>query len=343
MISFKNDYNNIGHPLVLEALKSASNNYFDGYGLDEESKEASSLIQKYIKKEVDIHFLIGGTSANKTVISHILKPYEAVIAVDSGHINVHETGAIEANGHKVLITKGVDGKILPEEIKRVVSAHGDEHMVKPKMVYISDSTEVGSVYTKSEISNLSKICKELDLYLYLDGARLGVALMSDDNDLTLNDIATYCDVFYIGGTKNGALFGEAVVISNKKLKESFRYSIKQNGGMLAKGFITGIMFKALFTNDLYFNLAKNANFMAANLTKGLEDLRIDFKCKFKTNQIFINLKEEIVEELKLNYSFEIWEKTITFTTIRLVTSWSTTQKMIENFLQDLKKTISKLK
>lgn len=337
MISFKNDYSEIAHKNILDLLYKASNEQNNGYGLDEHSIKAKELIKDQIKKEnVDIHFLIGGTSCNKIVISHILRPHQAVISVASGHINVHETGAIEATGHKVLTVKGVNGKITKEEIIEVVRTHTDEHMVMPKMVYISNSTEIGTIYNKNELEEIYSVCKELDLYLYLDGARLGVALTSNENDLTLEDIANLTDIFYIGGTKNGAMIGEALVITNDNLKAYFRYSIKLNGGMLAKGFIVGIQFEALFSNNLFFDLAKNANEKAILLKKGLQELGIKLAFNSPTNQQFLILDDDIVSELKKNYNFEIWEKQKGKTTIRLVTSFATTSEAVTKLLEDLK-------
>ena len=336
MISFKNDYNVLAHPDILNLLLKYSNEVNNGYGLDEHSANATKLIKEHLPNNVDIHFQIGGTSANKTVISHILKPYQAVIAVETGHINVHETGAIEATGHKVLTAKGINGKITCEEIEAICLKHTDEHMVEAKLVYISNSTEIGTLYTKDELTKISNYCRSRNLYLFLDGARLGVALTSPSNDLTLKDIARLTDVFYIGGTKNGALLGEAVVISNDDLKANFRYSIKQNGGMLAKGFLIGMQFEGLFTNDLFFKLGSDANLSAQYLIKGLKALNIVLVSDSPTNQQFIKLKNETVKELEKKYSFEVWEKMPDYTVIRLVTSWATKMKDIDELLNDLK-------
>jgi threonine aldolase len=256
--------------------------------------------------------------------------------VTSGHINVHETGAIEACGHKLLTVKGTDGKITPQEIHELFRVHCDEHMVMPKMVYLSDSTEIGTIYTKKELTAISKTCKDLGLYLYLDGARLGVALTAKENDLMLNDIASLTDVFYIGGTKNGALIGEAVVIINPDLKEDFRFSIKQNGGLLAKGFLTGIQFEALFTDDLFFKLAQHANDTASALKEGLKALKVEFASNSPTNQQFIILDNDIITELEKHYLFETWEKNDDKSSIRLVTSWATDMNEVRMFLAFLK-------
>ena len=341
MYSFRNDYSEISHKDIIEAFLKVGNEQNNGYGLDKHSLNASNLIKKHIKKDVDIHFLFGGTSCNKIVISHILKPYQAVLSVASGHINVHETGAIEATGHKVLTVKGINGKITKPEILKTLSEHNNEHMVMVKMVYISNSTEVGSIYTKNELKEIYQVCKQNNLFLFIDGARLGVALTSEFNDLTLNDIAEMCDVFYIGGTKNGALFGEAVVIVNKELKENFRFSVKQNGGLFAKGFICGIQFETLFSNDLFFKLARQANDSAKFLKLGLKKINVEFYSESPTNQQFIILDNWIVKELSKEYSFEYWESLGNKTAIRLVTSWATEIKAIDKFLNDLKTLINK--
>lgn len=337
MYSFKNDYSEIAHQNILDLLMKAKTEQNTGYGLDDHSVRAANLIKQALHKEnVDIHFLIGGTSCNKIVISHLLQPYQAVISADTGHINVHETGAIEATGHKVLTVKGKNGKIMKSDIVNLYRTHIDEHMVMPKMVYISDSTEVGTVYNKKELTEISAVCKELGLYLYLDGARLGTALTCEENDLTLEDISDLTDAFYIGGTKNGAMLGEALVIINDDLKDYFRHSMKQNGGMLAKGFIIGIQFEALFTDNLFFRLAQHANEMASILKQGLIDLGVKMAADSPTNQQFITLDDEIVRELKKNYAFEIWERHGNKTTIRLVTSWATEESAIRTFLNDMK-------
>lgn len=335
MISFKNDYSTLCHPDILKLLTSANDEHHDGYGLDAHSLNAANLIKNHISIDCDIHFLTGGTIANKTIISHILKPYQAVIAVTTGHINVHETGAIEASGHKVLTAIGEDGKLTCNDINSICAQHIDEHMVEPKLVYISNSTEIGTVYTKAEIIAISSLCHKLGLYLFLDGARLGVALTTPVNDLTLNDIAELTDVFYIGGTKNGALLGEAVVITNKQLNHNFRHSIKQNGGMLAKGFLIGIQFEALFTNDLFFKLGKQANQSANYLVENLKKMNYQLLYTSPTNQQFLKLDNQLVNKLSKKYAFEIWEQQQTYAVIRLVTSWKTTVQEIDSLLKDL--------
>jgi len=334
MISFKNDYNELAHPVVLQKLLDAQGIQFNGYGLDVASNQAKSLISKHISIPVDIHFLIGGTNANKTIINHVLRPYEAVIATDIGHIQVHETGAIEANGNKILLVSPKDGKLTPVQVQEIVETHADEHMVIPKMVYISNTTEIGSIYSKSELEALYKKTKELGLWFFIDGARLGAAIVADPT-LSLDIIASLCDVFYIGGTKNGAMFGEAAVITNPKIQENFRHSIKRNGGLLAKGFVTGLQFEALFENDCYFTCAKNAIESANYLKQGLHNLHIRFFYESMTNQQFIYLPNETIDKLAKEYAFEIWIKGNQESVIRLVTSWATKPEHIDYLLKSL--------
>ena len=341
MINLKNDYCGIAHPKVLEKMMDFSKEYFNGYGLDVISDKAKELIKKEIgMNDVDIHFLVGGTIANKCVIHNALKTYEAVICADTGHINVHETGAIESTGHKVLTCQNEDGKVVPSRVKEVYNLHVDEHMVKPKMLYISNSTETGSVYTLSELQELSALCKELDLLFYMDGARLGAALTSNMCDYTLNDIAKLVDVFYIGGTKNGAMLGEAVVIINDKLKENFRFMIKHLGAMYSKGFVAGINFYALFEDGLFFEIAKQENKMANELYKKLISLGITFASTPQSNQIFPVFKNNIIEKIKDLISFEVWNVGSDETTIRFVTSYMTTSEEIDKTIEIIKEVIA---
>ena len=333
MINFKNDYNKIAHKNILEAMLKYCDEANVGYGLDEHSQNAANLIKSHLNCDADVHFLVGGTSANKVVISHILKPYEAVISVKTGHICVHETGAIEATGHKIITVDGVDGKIIPSEIENVVLTHTDEHMVLPRMVYITQATEIGTLYTKEELIRIHDICKKYDLYLFLDGARLAVGL--DKSDITLADLAMYTDVFYIGGTKNGALLGEAVVITNEEIKKCFRYSIKQNGGMYAKGFVAGIQFEELFKDGLYFKLGYNSNKMAEILAKGLEERNILLEYKQVTNQLFVRVSNELYKNLQEFVLFELWEDKGYEKVVRFVTNFSTTDEDIRIFFNEL--------
>ena len=333
MFNFKNDYSKIAHKNILEAMLKYSDEANVGYGLDGHSQNAAKLIKNHLNCDADVHFLVGGTSANKVVIAHVLRPYEAAISVETGHICVHETGAIEATGHKIITVSGNDGKITPQEIENVVLTHTDEHMVLPRLVYITQATEIGTLYTKAELIDIYKMCKKHNLYLFLDGARLAVAL--DKSDITLADLALYTDVFYIGGTKNGALLGEAVVITNEDIKKSFRYSIKQNGGMYAKGFIAGIQFEELFKENLYFELGHNSNQMAEELANGLLSRGLKLEYKPVTNQLFVCVSNELYDKLKEFVSFELWCDKQTEKVIRLVTNYSTTINEVNEFLKEL--------
>ena len=331
MINFKNDYNLLAHKNILEAMIKYNENSYVGYGLDNITELAISEIKKHMDTDVDIHLLLGGTSANKIVISHALRPYEAVISVETGHICVHETGAIEATGHKIITVKGVNGKITPELILDAIKIHTDEHMVFPKMVYITQATEIGTLYSKEELIEIHNVCKENNLFLFLDGARLAVGL--DKSDITLNDLAKYTDVFYIGGTKNGALLGEAVVISNDEIKNNFRFSIKQNGGMYAKGFVAGIQFYELFKDGLYFELGHNSNVMADMLAKGLMDRKIELLYPNVTNQLFVVIDNELYNKLMKYVLFELWIDFGDKKAIRFVTNFNTKEKDIIEFFE----------
>jgi len=336
--SFFNDYSEGAHPTILEALSRTNMVQEPGYGKDSLSLEAVRLIKfKISSPNSDIHFVSGGTQANLIVLAAILKPYEAVIAVTTGHIFVHEAGAIEATGHKICTVSSKDGKIKPEQIQAVCDEHSDEHMVKPRVVFISNSTEVGTVYSKSELQAISDVCKRNNLYLYLDGARLGSALSSSGYDMTLSELSLLVDVFYIGGTKNGALFGEAIVINNDKLKENFRSHLKQRGALLAKGRVLGIQFSELLKNDLYFELAKHANEMSGRLIQGIKGLGYEFLTDSTTNQIFPIFPNTVIDRLKELYGFYTWSKIDSDkSSIRLVTSWATKEEAVDGFLEDLK-------
>ncbi len=334
MYSFNNDYSEGACEEIMRAMVETNGMQSGGYGLDEICDEAKKRIKEKLNcTTCDIHFLVGGTQCNQTVIASALRPYEAVIAADGGHINVHETGAIEATGHKVLVCEDRNGKVLSEGVRRIVEAHSDEHMVRPAMVYISDATEIGTIYTKAELQALREVCDAYGLYLYLDGARLAMALVAEDNDVTYEDLARYCDVCYLGGTKCGALFGEAVVIFNDRLKENFRYSIKQRGGMLAKGRLLGIQFRELFRDDLYLKLARHAVAMAQKLQKGMMELGISFATPTSTNQIFPILNDALLQAMKKHYLYQYWGKLDEDRHIvRLVTSWATKESAVDEFL-----------
>jgi len=339
MYSFRNDYSEGTHEKILEALQKTNLEQTIGYGCDEYCAQAEELIKKESDcPEAQVFFVSGGTQANLLVISSLLRPHQAVVAAHTGHINVHETGAVEATGHKVLTVNSDDGKVTPEKIAPLLAAHCDEHMVKPAMVYISNSTEVGTLYNKKELSELREFCLKNGLLLFMDGARLGSALCSPKSDLTLADIAALTDIFYIGGTKNGALFGEAVVITKKELSTDFRFLIKQRGAMLAKGRIAGLQFKTLFTDRLFYRIAEHANTQAFALKKGIADLGYEFLSDSYTNQQFVVLPLDIKEKLAEEFDFEVWGSSDVpqgKVCIRLVTSWATDPRQVERFLEYL--------
>ena len=336
---FRNDYSDLAAKEVLHALLDAEGEQNLGYGEDMHSLHAAKLIaERFGVPDADVHFLAGGTQTNMTVISYFLRPFEGVICCDTGHINVHETAAVEGSGHKVYTCPNVDGKLRPEDVERAIALHGDEHMVKLRMVYISDSTETGTVYSEEELLALREVCDRNGLLLFLDGARLGVALTSRGNDVTPLTIGRLCDVFYVGGTKNGALFGEAVVIKDKAAGECFRYHIKHKGAMLAKGFVTGLQFETLFTDDLYFRLAYHSNCMAERIRSGLDSLGIREVGGSTTNQIFLCLPTDSALALMDEFGCEKWADTDDGTVVRIVTSFATEPDECDallDFLADL--------
>lgn len=337
MYSFNNDYSEGAHPRILQAMMEANLIQNPGYSLDSHTEHAKELIKKEIKREdVDIHLIVGGTQTNLLTISAALRPHQAVICAGTGHINVHETGAIEATGHKTLGYDTPDGKLTVDDIQKSLDWHSDEHMVQPKMVYISNSTEVGTQYSKAELETLSSFCKQHGLYLFLDGARMGAALTSSVNDLTLADIARLVDVFYIGGTKNGALFGEALIICSPDLKPDFRFMIKQKGAMLAKGWLLGIQFEELFQNNIFFEMAEHANEMAERLRKGFVACGYPFHWNSTTNQLFPILPNDVIEKLRKDFIFSSQVKIDeTHTCVRFVTSWATRPEGVTAFLKEL--------
>ncbi len=336
--SFKDDYSEGCHPNILKKLSETSFEQHEGYGDDKYCIEACELICKKIgNSSAHIHFVSGGTQANLIVISAALRSHESVISASTGHINTHEAGSIEATGHKINAIPSTNGKLTVKEIEEILNEHITvPHMVKPKLVYISNSTEAGTVYKKSELESISYFCRERGLILFLDGARLGSALCSTENDLTLEDIARLTDIFYIGGTKNGALLGEAIVITNEKLKEDFPFHMKQRGALMSKGRLLGIQFLELFKNDLFFELAKHANMMAARISKALEDADFSLFVRSTTNQIFPVLPNGLIEKLQKKYGFYVWKKIDKYSSvIRLVTSWATLESEVNEFISDL--------
>lgn len=343
MYSFKNDYSEGSHPQILHALMESNLVQEDGYGEDHYTKKAIKLLkQKMSNSEVDIHLLSGGTQTNLTAISAFLRPHEAVIAASTGHIATHETGAIEATGHKIISIEAENGKLDSVQLKHQLDIHTDEHMVKPRLVYISNSTEIGSIYKKKELEQLSEFCRDNNLFLYMDGARLGSALCSSENDLELSDLPQLVDAFYIGGTKNGALLGEALVICNNALKEDFRFHLKQKGALLAKGRLLGIQFLELFREDLFFELAYHANKMVDLLREGIREAEFDFLTHSPSNQLFPIFPNSLINELEKSYSFIKWEKVNEeHSAIRLVTSWATREEAVRSFIEDMNKLLSK--
>ena len=343
MIYFNNDYSEGCHSSVLEKLISTNMEQTPGYGEDTYCREAADHIRRICEKDqLSVHFLVGGTQTNMTVIAAGLRPHQGVISAESGHIHVHETGAVESTGHKVLSLPSQDGKITAEQIRTTVLAHradkSFEHMVQPKMVYLSNPTELGTIYSKAELTAISDACKELGLSLFMDGARLGYGLTAQGNDLTMADIARLCDVFYIGGTKVGALFGEAVVFSNQELSKDFRYLIKQRGGMLAKGRLLGIQFCALLEDGLYFDIAKRANAMADKIRETLDSLGYSYLVPGVTNQIFAILPDALLENLAQEFSFSEQERVDeNHRAIRFCTSWATTEENVTALCEAIRK------
>lgn len=342
MLLFHNDYNEICHPRVLEKMLSVKQEQMPGYGEDSCCLRATNKIRQVCNNDkLDVHFLVGGTQTNLTVIAAALRPHQGVIGADTAHINVHETGAIEATGHKVIALPHVDGKITAEQVSAIVKEHYTSadavHMVQPKMVYISNPTELGTIYYKDELEALSAVCKENNLYLFVDGARLGYGLTASDNDVTLADLARLCDVFYIGGTKVGAMFGEAVVISNPEINEGFRYLIKQRGAMLAKGWLLGVQFDALFENDLYFKISEHANKLADQIRGTLNALGYNMMVDTTTNQLFPIIPDSHLEKLAKNFTFaEMGRVDENHRAVRFCTSWATTADSVNELCTALR-------
>ena len=343
MILFQCDYNEGAHPKVMEKLMETNLEQTVGYGEDEHCARAAALIRKACGDDsLAVHFLVGGTQANMTVIAAALRPHQGVIAAQTGHINGHETGAVEATGHKVLALPQKDGKISASQVKDLCEAHLNdasfEHTVQPKMVYISNPTEYGTLYTRKELEALHEVCRRYGLYLFLDGARLGYGLAAADNELDLPFIAACCDVFYIGGTKVGALFGEAVVMSNEELKKDFRYLIKQKGGMLAKGRLLGVQFEALFEDGLYLEISRHADRLADKLREAFTQAGFPFLVENQTNQIFPVIPDHILEKLGEKYGFNYQERVDeTHSAVRFCTSWATTEENTDRLITDLKR------
>ncbi len=340
-ILFQCDYNEGAHPKIMERLLATNMEQTVGYGEDAYCMSAAAKIRKACgDEELAVHFLVGGTQTNMTVIDTALRSHQGVLCAVTGHINVHETGAIESCGHKVLGLPSADGKITAAQVEEAYQEHihndSFEHMVQPKMVYISNPTELGTIYTRAELTELSQVCSRNGLYLFMDGARLGYGLTAPDNDLTLPELAKLCDVFYIGGTKVGALFGEAVVIRHEDLKKDFRYFIKQKGGMLAKGRLLGIQFDTLFTNKLYWEISRHAIDMAEKLRNAFDEKGYPYLVPNHTNQIFVILPDADLEKLAVDFGF-CYDHRVdeTHSAVRFCTSWATKEENVDALVRSI--------
>ncbi|KAJ5595300.1 Aromatic amino acid beta-eliminating lyase/threonine aldolase [Penicillium hispanicum] len=333
--SLMDDYSEGAHPQILEALLRTNNTQQVSYGGDEYSNAARQFIRSKIEcaeDEADIFFVPSGTSANLISIASCLRPYEAVITLDSGHIAGKEAGAIEATGHKLILVPAVDGKMTTSNLRKAVRQNQFfPHMAKPRLLYLSNASETGTVYTKRELSNLSALCKELNLLLLMDGARIGTALSSRKNDMNLRDIFDLTDIFWIGGTKAGALMGEGIVVK-KALAEGFAFYLKQHGALLAKGRIIGVQFMELFREDLFFALASHANAMALRISASFEDLGYKLAAETETNQVFVILPRQLVQWLRDRFRFYTWEELDDGQiVVRIVTSWATDELQVDKF------------
>lgn len=338
MYNFKNDYSEGGHQNILNKLIETNLVQQLGYGEDEYTTQAKDILKEKINNpEAAIYFVSGGTQTNLLVISALLQIHEAVISAKTGHIFVHETGAIEALGHRIITIDTETGKLHPAAIQATLLQYTlRPHMVKPRLVYISNSTEIGTIYSKEELQSLASFCKANKLLLFMDGARLGHALTAENNDLTLTDLSELTDVFYIGGTKNGALLGEAIVFNNRELAPDFDYVLKQKGALLAKGRLLGVQFLELFKNDLYFDLARHANKMAMKIASAVQECGYSFLTPSTTNQIFPILPKVLIHKLSHKYLFFEWKNIDdNNTAIRLITSWATDEAQVDEFIHDL--------
>lgn len=335
MLSFENDYSQGAHEKLLQRLVETNREAVSGYGTDAYTERAKEKIRQACEcPQAEVHFLVGGTQTNQNVIDSMLEGYEGVVAAVTGHVSQHEAGAIEYCGHKVLTLPQEEGKIVALQLEQYLAAffadENHEHMVFPGMVYISHPTEYGTLYSKKELEALSNVCSQYDIPLYLDGARLGYALASYETDVTLPDIARLCDVFYIGGTKVGALFGEAVVFTGKRKPKHFLTRIKQHGALLAKGKVLGVQFDTLFTDNLYWEISRHAIDCAEELKNIFKEKGYDFYLESPTNQQFILLDNEKMTALKERVKFSYWEPyDETHTVVRFATSWATTKEDLE--------------
>ena len=343
MIYFTSDYTEGCHERILRRLTETNFEQTPGYGTDYHCRNAARYILDQCGSEnAQVHFLVGGTQTNLTLIAAALRPHQGAVCAESGHIHVHETGAVEATGHKCLTLPSPDGKITADQVAKLVHLHRTdesmEHTVQPKLVYISNPTEYGTIYSLGELEALSRVCRENGLYLFLDGARLGYGLRCRENDVTLADLARLCDAFYIGGTKVGALFGEALVLTNAALNEDFRYLIKQRGGMLAKGRLLGIQFETLFEDGLYWEVSDYALKMADILRDALTDAGLSFQVDSPTNQLFPIVPDSLLAKLREKYAVTYMNRVDeNRSCIRLCTSWATREADVRAFCEDLKK------
>lgn len=353
MIRFECDYHEGCAPEILKRLSETNMEQTSGYGLDDYSREAKRLIieacglqpkgtQAVWREEETsgiVHLMVGGTQTNTVVINALLRPHQGVICADSGHINVHESGAIEHIGHKVMALPTKDGKLTAAQVMDAIMGHmydpNIEHVVQPGMVYLSYPTETGLLYTKQELTGISAICRQYAIPLYIDGARMGYGLMADNADVTLKDIASLSDLFYIGGTKQGALFGEALVIVNEQYRKDFRYMIKQGGGMLAKGRLLGLQFMTLFTNDLYWRLARHADDMAMKIRRALEEKGYTLVGESHTNQQFVLIPQDKWNELGEEFDLSMVENQGEHVLARICTDWATLEENVDKLIASL--------
>lgn len=347
MIRFNCDYQEGAHPRILEKLLETNLLQTCGYGEDEICDQARARIRELCKApDADVQFLVGGTQANFTLLSAALRSYQGVLSTETGHIAVHETGAVEATGHKVLCLPQIDGKITAAQVDAYCRLHFEdeshEHMVMPKALYISEATELGTVYNRAELNELRAACDRWQLYFYIDGARLGYGMASEGCDVDLPYLAQIADAFYIGGTKHGALFGEAMVILNADLKRDFRYVIKQNGGMLAKGRLLGIQFNELLRDGLYFELSEHAVALAMKLKRALKEMGVSFLVDSPSNQQFVILPDAALERLREKYSYSYQQRVdADHSAVRFCTSWATQPAQVDQLIEDLRALLQK--
>jgi len=341
MIRFNNDYNRGALDCVLNALEKTNAASFGGYGEDEWCEKAAKIIREKISCETaDVRFFPGATQANFVVIAAALNSVQSVIAADTGHINCHEAASIENTGHKILSLQNTDGKISAEQIKSCAEFYRDcggaEYLTEPKLVYLSFPTEKGTLYSLEELTKIKKVCDEFNMYLFVDGARMGYGLGSSENDVTLESFAKLCDVFYLGGTKCGALFGEAVVITNDSLKQRFKAYMKQNGAVLAKGWLLGLQFAAMLESGEYFSKTKRADLLAAKIKAAFTEKGIEPWVNSPTNQQFFLLSGAQMKKLSEKYTFEKSERIKDKTVCRFCTSWATTDEEAQALISDIK-------